>query len=99
MWQLYLFSPLAGIAGANGIPHFVKGITGEKAPTPFGRQSSAVINVVWGWLNFVVAGAFLYWSHFHAHMLRSFGLVMLGALLIGLILAINWSKQPRSSNK
>jgi hypothetical protein len=95
MWQLYVFSVLAGLFGANGIPHFVKGISGEKHPTPFGRSSSAATNVVWGWLNFVVAGICLYWSHFHSHLLRAFALVMAGALIIGLILASAWSKHSQ----
>ena len=27
-WHLYIFSLLAGILGANGVPHFVKGVSG-----------------------------------------------------------------------
>ncbi|MGD0284609.1 MAG: hypothetical protein ABSB12_03385 [Candidatus Saccharimonadales bacterium] len=94
MWQLYVFSFVAGLFGANGVPHFVKGITGQKHPTPFGKSSSAIINVIWGWVNFVAAALFLYFGHVHPHLLRSFALVSLGALLIALVLAINWSKSP-----
>ena len=39
---------------ANGIPHFIKGITGQTHMTPFKRVSSAVLNVVWGFVNFAV---------------------------------------------
>lgn len=94
MWQLYIFSLLAGIFGANGVPHFIKGITGEKHQTPFGSPSSAVINVIWGWFNFVVALSFLYWGHLHEHLLRAFALVGLGALVMAVMLAYNWSKHP-----
>jgi hypothetical protein len=96
MWQLYVYSFLAGLVGANGIPHFVKGITGQKHQTPFGKGSSAAVNVVWGWVNFVVAGLLIYLAHPRAnhHMLRSFGLVALGALITGVLLAIVWSKHP-----
>jgi len=101
-WQLYVYSFLAGVLGANGIPHFVKGITGQKHQTPFGRPSSAMVNVVWGWVNFVVAGLLIYWANVHAHLLRAFALVAIGALLIAIVLAYTWSKHPevnKTSNK
>ncbi len=91
MWQLYVYSFLAGVIGANGVPHFVKGISGEKFQTPFGKSSSAVVNVVWGWLNFVVAGLLLYFGNVHQHLLRAFSLVVIGALVIALVLAYTWS--------
>ena len=97
MWQLYVYSFFAGMFGANGVPHFVKGITGQKHPTPFGRPSSAVVNVIWGWANFVVAALLIYFGHVHPHLLRSFALVSLGALVIALLLASTWSKHPDSN--
>lgn len=92
MWQLYVFSFLAGVVGANGIPHFIKGITGEKHQVPFSGSASATTNVAWGWVNLVVAGLLLYWGHVHAHLLRAFALVAIGGLLMGLLLASTWSK-------
>jgi uncharacterized membrane protein len=96
MWQLYVYSFLAGLIGANGVPHFIKGITGKKHQTPFGRPSSAVINVIWGWVNFVVACLLLFYAHPRArhHELRSFGLVAIGALITAVMLAYVWSKHP-----
>ncbi len=97
MWQLYVYSFLAGLIGANGVPHFIKGITGEKHQTPFGNPSSAVVNVVWGMVNFAVAGLLIFYAHPHArgHLLRSFGLVVLGALLTSVLLASVWSKATK----
>ena len=60
MWQLYVFSFLAGLLAANGVPHFIKGGLGQKHQTPFGKPSSAVVNVYWGWFNFVVAAIILH---------------------------------------
>ncbi len=97
MWQLYVYSFLAGVIGANGVPHFVKGISGEKFQTPFGKSSSAVVNVVWGWLNFVVAGLLLYFGNVHQHLLRAFSLVVIGALVIALVLAYTWSSTGKKS--
>jgi hypothetical protein len=48
---------LGGAVAANAIPHLVKGITGERHMTPFGRSSSAAVNVVWAFAN--VLGALL----------------------------------------
>ena len=45
---------LAGMFLFNGIPHFVRGITGEKHMTPFKRVSSAHLNVFWAFINFVL---------------------------------------------
>lgn len=91
MWQLYIYSLLAGLIGANGVPHFVAGILGQKHRTPFG-QSSAVVNVVWGWANFLAACLLLWFAHTHAHRLRALALVAVGALVTGVILAGAFSK-------
>ena len=93
-WQLYVYSFLAGCLAANGVPHFVKGVTGEKHQTPFGRPSAAWVNVVWGWLNFVVAFFLMYYSHFHRHELRAFACVAVGVLVVALGLAAAWTKHP-----
>lgn len=96
MWELYVYSFIAGLFGANGVPHFVKGITGEQHQTPFGQPSSAVINVIWGWFNFLVAALFLFLAHPYRHELRSIACVALGALVVGVMLAATWSKkQPK----
>ena len=49
---------LAGFFAWNGVPHIVKGITGQKHMTPFSKVSSPVVNVVWGFFN-VVAMLFI----------------------------------------
>jgi hypothetical protein len=53
-----LTSFLAGMLSANGIPHFVHGISGRRFPTPFAKPpgrglSSPLLNVVWGLANFI----------------------------------------------
>lgn len=45
---------LAGFTLTNGIPHLVKGITGEKHMTPFKRVSPALLNIVWAYANFII---------------------------------------------
>lgn len=94
MWQLYVYSFLAGLFAANGIPHFIKGALGQKHQTPFAKSSSAVANVVWGALNFIVAAIFLHFGHIRSHEDRAFILLAIGGLLISLINASVWSKHP-----
>ena len=57
-WSLLLIRFLAGIFLANGIPHFVHGVSGKPFPSPFAQppgvgNSSPVVNVLWGSANFV----------------------------------------------
>jgi len=94
MFQLYIFSFLAGLLAANGAPHFIKGVIGQKHQTPFGKASSAVVNVCWSWINFVAAAIFLYFAHVQAHEYRAFVLFAVGVLLMSLFSAIVWSKHP-----
>jgi len=58
-WYEYLACLFAGIFLANGVPHFVRGISGDRFPTPFAHPpgkglSSPTANVVWALLNLVV---------------------------------------------
>jgi hypothetical protein len=51
---------VAGLLLANGVPHFVNGISGRRFHSPFARppvrgKSSALSNVLWGLANFLVA--------------------------------------------
>jgi len=63
-WYDYLAHFVAGAFPANGVPHFLQGICGNKFPTPFASprgvgESSALVNVAWGWFNFLVGGVLL----------------------------------------
>jgi hypothetical protein len=63
-WYDYLAHFVAGAFLANGVPHFVQGICGNKFQTPFARprgvgESSALVNVIWGWFNVLAGGALL----------------------------------------
>ncbi len=60
-WYGYLAHFIAGAFLANGVPHFVQGVSGNKFQTPFAKprgvgESSAIVNVIWGWFNFLVGG-------------------------------------------
>ena len=87
MATLYIYSFLAGIFAALGVPHFVRGITGERYTGPLGKPASATENVILGWVSFVVAVLLLHFSHPWAHLYRAAGLFGLAALITALLLA------------
>ena len=57
---------LSGVFLVNGVPHFVKGVTGQRHMTPFARSSSAPVNVAWGATNFALGYALLRRTAVHA---------------------------------
>ena len=95
-WSYYLASFFAGVFLANGVPHFVQGICGNKFQTPFASppgvgESAALVNVAWGWLNFVIGGALLFF--FFPPLPPPSGCLValaLGALVLALGLAFHF---------
>lgn len=90
----------AGFFAWNGIPHMVKGITGQTHMTPFARVSSPVLNVIWGFCNVVTTlfvlglasgngGLTLPWD---ANLTGiNLWVFLAGALIVGVFLASFWS--------
>jgi hypothetical protein len=59
VWYAYLAYFFAGVFLANGVPHFVHGITGRRFQSPFASppgvgESSPLVNVIWGLVNFLI---------------------------------------------
>jgi hypothetical protein len=91
---------LAGFFAFNGIPHLVKGITGQSHMTPFKRVSSPVVNVLYSLFNFLVSlfllglasgngGLTLPWD---ANLVGlGFWAFLLGAVIAAVWLASFWS--------
>lgn len=78
MLQTIALCLLAGVMGANGIPHFVRGITAQEYPNMTGN--SPVRNVVGGWVALVIAGLLVFWSGADQHALIAFVAAAFGAL-------------------
>jgi hypothetical protein len=91
-----VLSFIAGLFAANGIPHFINGITGKSHSTPFGNSSSPVVNVIWGWLNFAAALAFVHYTHPWAHMYATSTCFAVAVLAMASILAHTWKNVPVS---
>lgn len=93
----YILFFLFGLFAANGLPHFVKGMIGERHMTPFGRPSSAQINVLWGILNFYIAFWLAYWAlGFEFRVLPASLAVVGGVLAIGWFVTKLWSNDDQA---
>jgi hypothetical protein len=96
----YLLFFLSALFVTNGVPHFVKGVTGERHMTPFGKPSSAPVNTVWGVANFYVAAWLWHLGTRHPTSFTICSLVVLaGVLLMGLISAFIWQHDDKAKGR
>lgn len=97
-WTTGLAYFFAGVFLANGVPHFVNGISGRPFQSPFAKppgvgESSPVINVIWGLINFVIGYALLRGiGDFSFSDTAAMGAVGFGALLAGTGLAWHFGR-------
>lgn len=97
-WYAYLAYFFAGLFAANGVPHFVHGISGKRFPSPFasppGRgESSPLVNALWGLANFLIAYTLMFRvGDFKFGFTRDVLMVVLGALVISMILSIYFER-------
>jgi hypothetical protein len=97
-WYIFLLQFAAGLFLANGVPHFVQGISGRPFPTPFASppgvgDSSPIVNVLWGFLNLAVGFALLFaFAPKGADVALEWTFVGLGALLMALLLARHFGR-------
>ena len=66
---VYLAYVVSAFCFVNGLPHFVQGVCGHKFQSPFASppgvgESSPLVNVIWGWVNFVLGYALLVYAGF-----------------------------------
>ena len=65
-WYVYVLQFVSGLLLANGVPHFVQGVSGHRFQSPFASppgvgESSPLVNVLWGFAN-LAAGFAIFWS-------------------------------------
>jgi len=100
-WYIYVLQFVSGLLLANGVPHFVQGISGKRFPTPFASppgvgESSSVTNVLWGFGNLAVGFAVLWsFSPKGSDVVLEWIAVGLGLLVAAVILARHFA-QPHS---
>jgi len=97
-WYVFLLQFVAGFLVANGVPHFVHGISGAPFQTPFAKppgagESSPLVNVLWGFFNLALGLALLgIFAPNGAEEIAGWLLIGLGALLAGVSLALHFGR-------
>jgi hypothetical protein len=97
-WYFYFVEFGSGLLLANGVPHFVQGISGHRFQSPFGSppgvgESSPLSNALWGFANLAI-GAILLWCYRPRGGAAAVGwaLVGLGVLLAAIQLSTSFGK-------
>jgi len=62
MHAYYIWYFLIGGFLANGMPHFIWGISKVVARSPFGQRSQPIVNLRWGLANFFAATLLSLWQ-------------------------------------
>jgi len=97
-WYFCLVQFVSGLLLANGVPHFVQGISGQRFQSPFASprgvgESSPLVNVVWGFAN-IAAGCALLRAFEPQEPDAVAGWIAVGAgvLLIGVLLSLHFGR-------
>src|SRR5476649_346155 len=99
-WYNYLACFFAGAFLANFVPHFIKGVCGDKFPTPFSKPpgvglSSPVTNVLWGLFNLVI-GFLLFRAGKVCHNYPlTWILFFAGVAAMSIMLSVNFQKKDK----
>lgn len=93
----YLIHFAGGLVFANGLPHFIHGISGDKFQSPFANPpgkglSSPLLNVVWGFANFAVGYALVMLHSQTPRNMPDIAAIGLGVLAAGLFLGSHFGK-------
>jgi len=99
-WYQYIGGFFAGAFLANFVPHFVKGICGDKFPTPFAKPpgkglSSPMVNVLWGLLNLVIASILYRVGKVSVQDTLSIVIFFIGFALLSIICTTNFAKKDK----
>ncbi|MBN2502189.1 MAG: hypothetical protein JXB38_15505 [Anaerolineales bacterium] len=94
---IYLAYFFGGAFLANGIPHFLQGISGNRFQSPFASppgvgESSPLVNAVWGMLNFVISYLLLDIGEFDPGPGLDLYIAALGFVLMALVLAWHFGR-------
>lgn len=95
-WLADLAHLFGGMFFVNAVPHLVSGTMGRAFQTPFAKPrgaglSSAMTNVLWGYLNLVLASALvLHVGRFDLHSLEDACALGIGGLAMALFLALRF---------
>jgi hypothetical protein len=97
-WMYSVSYFFGGAFLANAVPHIVSGMMGRSFQSPFAKPSgqglsSSKVNVLWGFLNLVIAYLLLCRvGTFDIHALDQISILALGAFLMGMFNAHHFGR-------
>jgi hypothetical protein len=97
-WYFYVLEFVSGLFLANGVPHFVQGISGNRFQSPFGSppgvgESSPLSNALWGFGNLAIVFVLLwFFGPQGSEAAVGWILVGLGALVAAVWLSVHFGK-------
>jgi hypothetical protein len=97
-WYTYLAYIFAGVFITNGVPHFVQGVAGNRFQSPFASppgvgESSPLVNVIWGLINFAIGYVLIFKvGEFQFGLTRSALMVFIGATATASYLAVYFKR-------
>jgi hypothetical protein len=97
-WYSYLAYFFAGAFLANGVPHFVHGVSGKRFQSPFASppgvgESGPLANTVWGFVNICIAYVLISGvGEFSLGLTRSVLMVGAGAFVTAAALAVYFGR-------
>ena len=97
-WYQYVACFFAGMFLANVVPHFVKGICGDRFPTPFAKPpgrglSSPLVNVLWSLLNLAVGYVLVRVGRLAGGGDPAFAACLAGVAALSTICSVNFAKK------
>ena len=96
-WLSLVAYVFGGAFLANAVPHVVSGLMGKAFQTPFAKPpgkglSSPLVNVVWGFANFVVGYVLVMLHLQNPRGVADIAAIALGVLATGLFLGAHFGK-------
>ena len=100
-WYDYVFCFFGGSFIANFVPHFIRGITGTKFPTPFANPpgrglSPPALNVLWALVNLVAGFLLLQTGGFSLDIWQLLVTSFAGFALMALLLSRVFDARPEN---
>lgn len=99
-WYHYVACFFAGMFLANAVPHFVKGVSGDRFPSPFSRPagkalSSPLVNALWGLLNFAVGYVLFRAGRVSSQSVVVLAVFLAGVTIMSVMLSVNFAKKDK----
>lgn len=100
-WYNYIACFFAGAFLANAIPHFVKGICGDRFPSPFSHPpgkglSSPIVNVLWALLNLVIGYVLYRAGNVSSGGDPALAILFAGIAAMSILSSVNFAKKQAS---